>query len=30
LLNQNFNPVNKNEVWSGDITYRAPILRRCH
>lgn len=21
LLNQNFNPVNKNEVWSGDITY---------
>lgn len=23
LLNQNFNPVNKNEVWSGDITYRA-------
>lgn len=21
LLNQNFNPVGKNEVWSGDITY---------
>lgn len=21
LLNRNFNPVNKNEVWSGDITY---------
>ncbi len=21
LLNRNFNPINKNEVWSGDITY---------
>lgn len=23
LLNQNFKPVDRNEVWSGDITYRA-------
>jgi putative transposase len=28
LLNQNFNPISENEVWAGDITYRAPILGR--
>ena len=22
LLNQNFNPLGKNEVWVGDVTYR--------
>jgi putative transposase len=28
LLNQNFNPVAANEIWAGDITYRAPSLRK--
>ncbi len=30
LLNQNFNPVGPNQVWAGDITYRAPNLQRFH
>jgi len=30
LLDRNFDVEAPNTAWGGDITYRAPILRRCH
>ena len=30
LLGQDFTTTAPNQKWVGDITYRAPILRRCH
>ena len=32
LLNQNFNPLGKNEVWAGDVTYlkTAEEIGRAH
>lgn len=29
-LNRQFNVTAPNQAYVGDITYRAPILRRCH
>ncbi|MFC1771768.1 IS3 family transposase [Pseudomonadota bacterium] len=30
VLNRQFLPQGPNQVWGTDITYCAPILRRCH
>ena len=30
VLNRDFTPTEKNRVWTTDITYSAPNLRRCH
>jgi putative transposase len=29
LLNQNFNPVGKNEIWAGDVTYLKQLRAGC-
>ena len=30
VLNRQFSPMAPNQAWGTDITFRAPILRRCH